>query len=54
MDAKTEKYGYVNKNGKVIVKAVYNEASEFSNGFAQVRKMVNQVLLIQRENWQFH
>ena len=38
MDAKTEKYGYVNKNGKVIVKAVYNEASEFSNGFAQVRK----------------
>ena len=38
MDAKSEKYGFVNSKGKIVVKAVYDEADNFSDGMALVRK----------------
>lgn len=38
MDAKSEKYGFVNSKGKIVVKAVYDEADNFSDGMAFVRK----------------
>lgn len=38
MDAKSEKYGFVNSKGKIVVKAIYDEADNFSDGMALVRK----------------
>lgn len=38
MDAKSEKYGFVNSKGKIVVKAVYDEVDNFSDGMALVRK----------------
>lgn len=38
MDAKTEKYGLVNRKGEIVVKAVYDQIGKFSDGLASVRK----------------
>ncbi|MBR4839941.1 MAG: WG repeat-containing protein [Paludibacteraceae bacterium] len=35
---KNNKYGYVDKSGKLVVKAVYDNASEYSEGLARVGK----------------
>ena len=36
-DLTDEKYGYVNSSGKTIIPYKYEEASEFSNGFAKIK-----------------
>ena len=38
MGEQNEKYGFVNKNGKIVVKAIYDEVGKFSDGLAVVRK----------------
>lgn len=37
-DSKTDKVGFFDKNGKVIISAIYNDASKFNNGLAFVIK----------------
>lgn len=37
-NSSTGKYGYINKSGKVVVKAKYDEAYDFSDGYAIVGK----------------
>ncbi|AZN42416.1 WG repeat-containing protein [Paenibacillus albus] len=41
-DDLTEKYGYINRYGKVILPYQYNEAANFSNGLALVKNDHNQ------------
>lgn len=41
-DDLTEKYGYINRNGKVILPYQYNEAANFSDGLALVKNDHNQ------------
>lgn len=39
-DAKTSKSGYVNKMGKIIIPVIYEDTSDFSEGYAVVRTQV--------------
>jgi Flp pilus assembly protein TadD len=36
--AETHLYGYINKNGKIVIPPQFSEAGEFSNGLAQIRE----------------
>lgn len=52
MEKVGDKYlsGYINKKGKMITKAIYEEVDDFQEGMACVKKMVNMVLSTRREN----
>lgn len=44
-DSKTDKVGFFDKNGKVIISAIYNDASKFHNGLAIVIKDATRICL---------
>lgn len=46
--------GYINIQGDTIIPFVYEDLSVFSHGLAPAKKMVNTVLLIERELLSFH
>lgn len=37
LDEKTQKYGYVDETGKMVISPVFNEARDFKNGYAVVQ-----------------
>lgn len=37
-DEKTDKVGFFNKNGKVVIPAIYNDAGDFHNGITMIMK----------------
>ncbi|MEO0103191.1 MAG: WG repeat-containing protein [candidate division WOR-3 bacterium] len=36
-DSKTGKWGYINKQGKIVIRPQFNEAKDFSEGLAAVK-----------------
>ena len=37
LDEKTQKYGYVDKTGKMVISPVFDEAERFQDGYAVVK-----------------
>ncbi len=37
LDEKTQKYGYVDKTGKMVISPVFDEAERFRDGYAVVK-----------------